>query len=117
MEVSEALEAIPASLLRRNGQVAVGRMIPEAVMMAIYLEEAADLLYGALRLENRFSSQRKSPPQEAQGSSHLWTWGGPGTTTRTKLKEEKGSKSLSAAPFSFTKEPDGQVFEAKALDE
>ena len=40
----------PAILLRGNGQVTVGRTIPEAVMMAIYLEEAADILYGALQI-------------------------------------------------------------------
>ncbi len=51
-EVSMALEAKPAILLRGNGQVAVGRTIPEAVMMAIYLEEAADMLYGALQIGN-----------------------------------------------------------------
>ena len=28
----------------------VGRTIPEAVMMAIYLEEAAEMLYGALQI-------------------------------------------------------------------
>jgi ribulose-5-phosphate 4-epimerase/fuculose-1-phosphate aldolase len=28
----------------------VGRTIPEAVMMAIYLEEAAEILYGALQI-------------------------------------------------------------------
>ena len=28
----------------------VGRTIPEAVMMAIYLEEAAEVLYGALQI-------------------------------------------------------------------
>lgn len=48
--VSTALGAGPAILLRGNGQVTVGRSIPEAVMMAIYLEEAADMLYGALRI-------------------------------------------------------------------
>ena len=40
----------PAILLRGNGQVTVGRTIPEAVMMAIYLEEAAEMLYGALQI-------------------------------------------------------------------
>ena len=40
----------PAILLRGNGQVTVGRTIPEAVMMAIYLEEAAEVLYGALQI-------------------------------------------------------------------
>ncbi len=47
-----AFEAKPAILLRGNGQVAVGRTIPEAVMMAIYLEEASDMLYGALQIGN-----------------------------------------------------------------
>ena len=40
----------PAVLLRGNGQVTVGKSIPEAVMMAIYLEEAAEMLYGALQI-------------------------------------------------------------------
>jgi ribulose-5-phosphate 4-epimerase/fuculose-1-phosphate aldolase len=30
--------------------VTVGRTIPEAVMMAIYLEEAAEILFGALQI-------------------------------------------------------------------
>jgi ribulose-5-phosphate 4-epimerase/fuculose-1-phosphate aldolase len=37
-------------LLRGNGQVTVGRTVPEAVMMAIYLEEAAEILHGALQI-------------------------------------------------------------------
>ncbi|HEX9442868.1 MAG TPA: class II aldolase/adducin family protein [Candidatus Binatia bacterium] len=49
-EVAEALGKNPAVLLRGNGQVTVGRTVPEAVMMAIYLEEAADMLYGALQI-------------------------------------------------------------------
>ncbi|MGB7947381.1 MAG: class II aldolase/adducin family protein, partial [Candidatus Binatia bacterium] len=49
-EVAQALGDKPAILLRGNGQVAVGRTIPEAVMMAIYLEEAAEVLYGALQI-------------------------------------------------------------------
>ena len=49
-EVSTALGDKPAILLRGNGQVTVGRSIPEAVMMAIYLEEAAEILYGALQI-------------------------------------------------------------------
>lgn len=48
--VGEALGDRPAILLRGNGQVTVGRTIPEAVMMAIYLEEAAEVLYGALQI-------------------------------------------------------------------
>jgi L-ribulose-5-phosphate 4-epimerase len=50
MEVAETLGEGPAVLLRGNGQVTVGKSIPEAVMMAIYLEEAAEVLYGALQI-------------------------------------------------------------------
>lgn len=49
-EIAQALGDKPAILLRGNGQVTVGRTIPEAVMMAIYLEEAAEVLYGALQI-------------------------------------------------------------------
>ena len=49
-EIAQALGDKPALLLRGNGQVTVGRTIPEAVMMAIYLEEAAEVLYGALQI-------------------------------------------------------------------
>ena len=49
-DVSATLANRPAVLLRGNGQVTVGRTIPEAVMMAIYLEEAAEVLYGALQI-------------------------------------------------------------------
>ena len=49
-EVARAIGDGPALLLRGNGQVTVGRTIPEAVMMAIYLEEAAEILFGALQI-------------------------------------------------------------------
>src|SRR5215468_11421517 len=49
-EVVKVLRDGPAVLLRGNGQVTVGRTISEAVMMAIYLEEAAEVLYGALQI-------------------------------------------------------------------
>jgi len=49
-EVAQVLDDKPAVLLRGNGQVTVGRTIPEAVMMAIYLEEAAQILFGALQI-------------------------------------------------------------------
>jgi ribulose-5-phosphate 4-epimerase/fuculose-1-phosphate aldolase len=48
--VTRTLGDKPAILLRGNGQVTVGQTIPEAVMMAIYLEEAAEVLYGALQI-------------------------------------------------------------------
>jgi ribulose-5-phosphate 4-epimerase/fuculose-1-phosphate aldolase len=49
-EVAVALGDDPAILLRGNGQVTVGRTVPQAVMMAIYLEEAAEILFGALQI-------------------------------------------------------------------
>lgn len=49
-EVANCLGEKPAILLRGNGQVTVGKTLPEAVMMAIYLEEAAEILYGALQI-------------------------------------------------------------------
>ena len=49
-EVARALAEKPAILLRGNGQVTVGGNIPEAVMMAVYLEEAAQVLHGALQV-------------------------------------------------------------------
>jgi len=49
-EVAQILDDKPALLLRGNGQVTVGGTIPEAVMMAIYLEEAAQILFGAIQI-------------------------------------------------------------------
>ena len=49
-QMTQELGDDPAILLRGNGQVTVGRTIPEAVLMAIYLEEAAVMLYGALQI-------------------------------------------------------------------
>jgi ribulose-5-phosphate 4-epimerase/fuculose-1-phosphate aldolase len=49
-EVASTIGDQPAVLLRGNGQVTTGRTVPEAVMMAIYLEEAAEILYGALQI-------------------------------------------------------------------
>jgi L-ribulose-5-phosphate 4-epimerase len=58
-----ALGDAAAVLLQGNGQVTVGRTIPEAVMMAIYLEEAAQILHGAMQVGTpRFL------PGEAAGS-------------------------------------------------
>ena len=50
VQITQELGDDPAILLRGNGQVTVGRTIPEAVLMAIYLEEAAVMLYGALQI-------------------------------------------------------------------
>lgn len=49
-EMAQAMGDKPALLLRGNGQVTVGRTLPEAIMMAIYLEEAAEVLFGALQI-------------------------------------------------------------------
>lgn len=49
-QAAQAIGDSPALLLRGNGQVTVGRSIAEAVMMAIYLEEAAEILFGALQI-------------------------------------------------------------------
>jgi HCOMODA/2-hydroxy-3-carboxy-muconic semialdehyde decarboxylase len=49
-QVATTMGDQPAVLLRGNGQVTVGRTVPEAVMMAIYLEEAAEILQGALQI-------------------------------------------------------------------
>ena len=58
-----ALGDAAAVLLQGNGQATVGRTIPEAVMMAVYLEEAAQVLYGAMQVGTpRFL------PREAAGS-------------------------------------------------
>lgn len=58
-----ALGDAAAVLLQGNGQATVGRTIPEAVMMAIYLEEAAQVLYGAMQVGTpRFL------PRDAAGS-------------------------------------------------
>ena len=58
-----ALGDAAAVLLRGNGQVTVGRTIPEAVMMAIYLEEAAQVLFGAMQV-----GTPQFLPREAAGS-------------------------------------------------
>jgi len=65
-ELAATLGKRPAILLRGNGQVAVGRTISEAVMMAIYLEEAADMLYGALQIGTPvlFSAEESASRQE-----------------------------------------------------
>ena len=58
-----ALGDAAAVLLQGNGQATVGRTIPEAVMMAIYLEEAAQVLYGAMQV-----GKPRFLPGEAAGS-------------------------------------------------
>ncbi len=58
-----ALGDAAAVLLQGNGQATVGRTIPEAVMMAIYLEEAAHVLHGAMQI-----GTPRLLPREAAGS-------------------------------------------------
>jgi ribulose-5-phosphate 4-epimerase/fuculose-1-phosphate aldolase len=69
--VASKLGKKPAILLRGNGQVTVGSSIPEAVMMAIYLEETADIYFGALqigkalrlpRAQSKLRSRETLPP-------------------------------------------------------
>lgn len=57
----------PAVLLQGNGQVTVGRTVPEAVMMAIYLEEAAQVLYGAMQVgKPRFLPREAAGPRQRE---------------------------------------------------
>jgi len=66
-QAAAALADHPAVLLQGNGQVTVGRTIPEAVMMAIYLEEAAEVLYGAMQIgKPRFLPQRESANRQKE---------------------------------------------------
>jgi len=48
--VVETLNNKPTVLLQNNSQMTVGKSIPKTVMMAIYLEEAAEILYSALQI-------------------------------------------------------------------
>jgi len=79
-EVAAALGKRPAILLRGNGQVTVGRSIAEAVIMAIYLEEAADMLYGALQvgtptfLAGDESALRKEETLSAVDLERAWNY-------------------------------------------
>jgi L-ribulose-5-phosphate 4-epimerase len=78
--VVQALAEDPAILLRGNGQVTVGRTIPEAVMMAIYLEEAAEVLFGALQigtpvpLSAKESSQRQVEALPPVDMERAWNY-------------------------------------------
>ncbi|HWP57741.1 MAG TPA: class II aldolase/adducin family protein [Candidatus Acidoferrales bacterium] len=49
-ELAATLGKKRAVLLRGNGQVTVGDSVAAAVIMAIYLEETADIYYGALQI-------------------------------------------------------------------
>jgi L-ribulose-5-phosphate 4-epimerase len=79
-EVAQTLGSKPAVLLRGNGQVTVGRSIPEAVMMAIYLEETAEILYGALQLGKpipltaRESAQRQAEALPPIDLERAWNY-------------------------------------------
>ncbi len=70
--VGAVLGEKPAILLKGNGQVTVGKTIPEAVVMAIYLEEAADMLYGALQIGKPvFLSSEESATREKETLSPI----------------------------------------------
>jgi ribulose-5-phosphate 4-epimerase/fuculose-1-phosphate aldolase len=79
-EVAQILGNKSAVLLRGNGQVTVGRSIPEAVMMAIYLEEAAEIFYGALQigkpipLTPQESAQRQLEALPAADLERAWNY-------------------------------------------
>ncbi len=62
-KVAKLLGDCPAVLLRGNGQVTVGRSLAEAVIMAIYLEETAEILYGALQIGTPFPLSAKESAQ------------------------------------------------------
>ena len=78
--VAAALGEKPAILLRGNGQVTVGRTIPEAAIMAIYLEEAAEMLYGALQvgkpifLTSDESATRKTETLSSTDLARAWNF-------------------------------------------
>jgi L-ribulose-5-phosphate 4-epimerase len=80
VEVAAAIGDHPALLLRGNGQVTVGRTIAEAVMMAIYLEEAAEILFGALQigrpipLTSEESAQRKLEALPPVDMERAWNY-------------------------------------------
>lgn len=70
-ELGESAAAVlgdaAAVLLQGNGQVTVGRTLPEAVMMAIYLEEAAEVLYGAMQIgQPRILPARESSSRQKE---------------------------------------------------
>lgn len=79
-DVVRTLGDNPAVLLRGNGQVTVGRTIPEAVMMAIYLEEAAEVLFGALQIGKPIpltvqeSKQRKAEALPPVDLERAWNY-------------------------------------------
>ena len=79
-EVAKLLGRHPALLLRGNGQVTVGRSLAEATMMAIYLEEAAEMLHGALQigkpipLSSDESTQRRIEALPAVDLERAWNF-------------------------------------------
>jgi L-ribulose-5-phosphate 4-epimerase len=88
-QVAETLAGKPAVLLRGNGQVTVGRTIYEAVIMAIYLEEAADMLYGSLQVgtpiflsaeESEIRKEEALPPVDLERAWNFY---------KNKVKREK----------------------------
>jgi hypothetical protein len=59
--------------LRGNGQVTVGGTVPEAVMMAIYLEEA-EILFGAFanRHTDSFDIGRVEAATNRSSTQSIW---------------------------------------------
>jgi ribulose-5-phosphate 4-epimerase/fuculose-1-phosphate aldolase len=91
-QVARTLGDGPAVLLRGNGQVTVGRSVPEAVLMAIYLEEAAEILHGALQigtpipLTNAESAKRQVEALPPVDLERAWNF------FKNKLKNEIDAK-------------------------
>ena len=86
-----ALGDAAAVLLQGNGQVTVGRTIPEAVMMAIYLEEAAQILYGAMQVGTQRFLPGQRPARGKRGAA------APGHGTCLELLQEPGGNVVTPA--------------------
>jgi len=91
--VATILGKKPAVLLRGNGQVTVGKGIPAAIMMAIYLEETADIYYAALQIGTPVlltAEQSRSRRQETLSAIDLeraWNFFSQKAQTGKKVKE------------------------------
>jgi HCOMODA/2-hydroxy-3-carboxy-muconic semialdehyde decarboxylase len=92
-QVARILGKKPAVLLRGNGQVTVGKGIPEAIMMAIYLEETADIYYAALqigtpvRLTAEQSRSRRQETLSAIDLERAWSFFKQKAQTGREVKE------------------------------
>ena len=60
-------------------------LFPKSVMMAIYLEEAAQVLFGALQIGTPIPLTLDESKKRQVEAFHRWTWSGRGTFSRTGL--------------------------------